>query len=176
MPSGPFSNWQPVAIAWVRTNAESFGGDPERLYIGGHSSGGHLCVVAMVTDWEGAFGLPADTVKGGLCMSGMYDLEPVSLSWRRSYIAFTDEMVEAMSSQRHIEKLQALLVVSYGTFETPEVQRQREDFAAAVKAAGKPVRLVVGDNYHHVEMVESLGNAYGPNGRAALALMGLAPA
>jgi arylformamidase len=153
VPSGPFSNWQPVAIAWVRTNAESFGGDPERLYIGGHSSGGHLCVVAMVTDWEGAFGLPADTVKGGLCMSGMYDLEPVSLSWRRSYIAFTDEMVE-----------------------TPEVQRQREDFAAAVKAAGKPVRLVVGDNYHHVEMVESLGNAYGPNGRAALALMGLAPA
>ena len=31
------------AIAWVYKNAASFGGDPDRLYIGGHSSGGHLC-------------------------------------------------------------------------------------------------------------------------------------
>src|SRR5947209_206013 len=37
-------------IAWVYKNAASFGGDPNRLYIGGHSSGGHLCGIAMVTD------------------------------------------------------------------------------------------------------------------------------
>lgn len=38
------------AIAWVRENAASFEGDPERLFIGGHSSGGHLCGVALITD------------------------------------------------------------------------------------------------------------------------------
>ena len=42
-----------TAIAWVYRNAASFGGDPHRLYIGGHSSGGHLCGVALVTDWQG---------------------------------------------------------------------------------------------------------------------------
>src|ERR1700685_2431631 len=52
-------------IAWTYKNAESFGGDPEQLYIGGHSSGGHLCGVAMVTDWGKDFGLPVTTVKGG---------------------------------------------------------------------------------------------------------------
>lgn len=162
------------AIAWVYKNAASFDGDPDRLYIGGHSSGGHLCGVALVTDWAKDFGLPADLVKGGLCMSGMYDMKPVRLSKRSSYVKFTDEMEAAMSSQRHIERLRAPIVVTYGTNETPDFQRQNRDFAAMVKAAGKPVQLVEAANYNHFEMCESLGNPYGPNGRAALAMMKLA--
>jgi arylformamidase len=163
------------AIAWVHKNAASFDGDPDRLYIGGHSSGGHLCGVALITDWPNEFDLPADAVKGGLCMSGMFDMAPVRLSWRRSYVNFTDAMADAMSARRHIDKLRAPLVVTYGTFETPDFQRQSRDFASAVKAAGKPVDLIEAPNYAHLEMAESLGNPYGPNGRAALALMKLAP-
>jgi arylformamidase len=161
-------------IAWTYKNAESFGGDANRLYIGGHSSGGHLCGVTLVTDWQKDFGLPADLVKGGLCMSGMYDMKPVRLSKRSSYIKFTDEMEQAMSSQRHIDKLRAPIIVTYGTNETPEFQRQGRDFAAAVKAAGKQVELIEAPDYNHFEICESLGNPYGPNGRAALKLMKLA--
>jgi arylformamidase len=161
-------------IAWVCKNASTFGGDPDRIFIGGHSSGGHLCGVALVTDWQKDFGLPDNAVKGGLCMSGMYDMTPVRLSWRRSYVSFTDPMADAMSSQRHIDKLRAPVIVTYGGFETPDFQRQSRDFAAAVKAAGKPVQLIEAPNYAHLEMAESLGNPYGPNGRAALALMKLA--
>jgi arylformamidase len=108
------------AIAWVYRNAASFDGDPAQLYVGGHSSGGHLCAVAMITNWPGEFSLPADVIKGGLCISGMYEMEPVRLSYRREYIAFTDEMADAMSPQRHIGKLAAPVVVSYGSLETPE--------------------------------------------------------
>lgn len=161
-------------IAWVHKNAASFGGDPNRLYIGGHSSGGHLCGVALVTDWQKDFGLPADTVKGAVAMSGMYDLKAVRLSKRSSYVKFTDDMEQAMSSQRHLDKLTAPVIATYGTNETPEFQRQTRDFVAAVKAAGKPIELVIGQSYNHFEMAESLGNPYGPNGRAALELMKLA--
>src|SRR6202011_2412659 len=100
-------------IAWVYRNAESFGGDQDRLYIGGHSSGGHLCGVALITDWQKDFGLPADMVKGGLCMSGMYDLKAVRLSKRSSYVKFTDDMEHAMSSQRHLDLLRAPIIVTY---------------------------------------------------------------
>lgn len=162
------------AIAWVYSNAESFGGDPARLYIGGHSSGGNLCAVALVTDWQRDFGLPADTVKGGLCMSGQYDLKPVRLSWRSSYIRFDDALEQAMSPIRHLDKLHAAVTVTYGTFETPEFQRQGREFAAAIRAAGHPVTLIVAPNFAHLETEESLGNPYGPNGRAAIAMMGLA--
>jgi arylformamidase len=164
------------AIGWVYRNAASFGGDPDRLYIGGHSSGGHLCAVALITEWQKGFGLPADIIKGGLCMSGMYEMEPVRLSWRRGYIKFTDEIADNMSPQRHVKRLGAPVVVTYGSLETPEFRRQGRDFAATAKAAGKPVELIEATNYHHHEMAETLGNPYGPNGRAALALMGIGAA
>ncbi len=161
------------AIAWTYQNAASFGGDTGRFFIGGHSSGGHLCGVALVTDWT-RYGLPADAIAGGLCMSGMYDMRGPRLSKRGNYVKFTDAMEEAMSSQRHLDRLRAPITVAYGTNETPEFQRQNRDFAAAAKAAGKRVELVVGISYNHFEMAESLGNPYGPNGRAALAMMKLA--
>jgi arylformamidase len=164
------------AIAWTYKNAASFDGDPDRLYIGGHSSGGHLSGVALVTDWNNDFGLPKNIVRGGICMSGMYDMKAVRLSKRNTYVKFTDDMEQAMSAQRHLDRLRAPVVVTYGSNETPEFQRQARDFAAAVKAAGKPVELIEAVNYNHVEMEGSLGNPYGPNGRAALALMQLAPA
>ena len=161
------------AIAWTYKNAASFGGDTRRFFIGGHSSGGHLCGVALVTDWT-KFDLPADAITGGLCMSGMYDMRGPRLSKRGNYVKFTDAMEQAMSSQRHLDLLRAPITVTYGTYETPEFQRQSRDFAAAVKAAGKPVELIEAVSYNHFEMAESLGNPYGPNGRAALAMMKLA--
>ncbi|WP_233805723.1 hypothetical protein [Paraburkholderia sp. HP33-1] len=57
--------------------------------------------------------------------------------------------------------------VACGTFETADFQRQSRDFAAAVQAAGKPVQIIETPNYAHFEMVESLCNPYGPNGRSA---------
>jgi arylformamidase len=161
-------------IAWTYKNAASFGGDANRLYVGGHSSGGHLCGVALVTDWQKDFAIPANVIKGGLCMSGMYDMKPVRLSKRSSYVKFTDAMEQAMSSQRQLDKLEAPIIVTYGANETPEFQRQSRDFAVAVKAAGKPAELIEAPDYNHFEMCESLGNPYGPNGRAALKLMELA--
>jgi arylformamidase len=161
------------AIAWVYRNIARFGGDPSRLYIGGQSSGGHLAAVALTTDWRRDFDLPADIIKGGMCISGMYDLEPVRRSARNRYVAFDDATVAALSPIRHLDRLQAPLVVAYGTCETPEFQRQNREFAAAVESAGKEVRLLVGEHYNHFELPETLGNPYGLLGRAALELMGL---
>jgi arylformamidase len=117
--------------------------------------------------------LPADIIKGGMCISGMYDLTPVRLSARSNYVKFDDATVAALSPVRHLERLHAPLIVAYGTYETPEFQRQNREFVAAVKAAGKPVRLLVGENYNHFELPETLGNPYGLLGRAALNLIGL---
>jgi arylformamidase len=161
------------ALAWVYKNAASFGGDADRIYITGHSSGAHLSGCTLVTDWQKNFDLPANIIKGGLLISGMYDLKPVRLSKRSEYVKFTDEIEQALSSQRHLDKLNAPIIVAYGTQETPEFQRQGREFAAAVKAAGKPVELIVGEGFNHFEMQETLGNPYGLGGRAALKLMNL---
>lgn len=162
------------AVVWVHGNAQRFGGDPNHIYVSGHSSGGHLAGVLLTTDWRKDFNLPADTVKGGLCSSGLFDLKPVCLSARRQSLACTDEIEHALSPQRHLDTLKAPVIVTYGTLETPEFQRQARDFAAAVQAAGKPVQLLVGEGYNHFEIIETLGNPYGLLGHAVLEQMQLA--
>jgi arylformamidase len=161
------------AVGWVYRNAASFGGDPQRLYLSSHSSGSHLSGCVVTHDWE-AEGLPRDILKGALLSSGMYDLTPVRLSKRSAYVNFTDEMVEKLSAIRHLDKLHTPLIVSHGTQETPEFQRQAKEFAAAVAAAGKPVQLIVGEGYNHFELPETLANPYGYLGRALLQMMKLA--
>jgi len=75
---------------------------------------------------------------------------------------------------RHLDQLRAKLIVAYGSYETPEFQRQARDFAAAMRDAGKPVELLVGDNYSHLELPETLCNPYGLLGSAILEQIGLA--
>jgi arylformamidase len=160
-------------VAWIYRNAKSFGGDPSRLYVAGRSSGSHLGGVVLITDWMKDFGLPPDVVKGALLSSGMYDLEPVRLSKRGAYVTFTDAMEEELSTQRHLDRINCPVVLAHGTCETPEFQRQTRAFAAALKAAGKDVKLIVGEGYNHFEIPETMANPYGLLGRAVLELMGL---
>ena len=160
------------AVGWVYQNAKSFGGDPNRLYLSSHSSGSHIGGCVVTHDWRKR-DLPADILKGATLSSGMYDLKPVRLSKRSKYVKFTDEMEQALSAMRHLDKLNTPLILAHGTYETPEFQRQTRDFHAAVKAAGKPAELLVGEGYNHFEMLETLANPYGLLGRAALGQMGL---
>jgi len=163
------------AVAWIYRSAASFGGDPNALYLSGHSSGGHLAGCVVITEWEKQ-GLPHDILKGALLGSGMYDLKPPRRSARSRYVKFTDAMEEALSAQRHLDRIHTPLVLVHGTLETPDFQRQTRDFHAALRAAGKPVTLIVAKGHNHFELGESLGNPYGVMGRAAFEMMKLATA
>jgi arylformamidase len=160
------------AVAWTYRNAAKFGGDPERLYLCSRSSGSHLAGCVVTTDWE-TIGLPRTMLKGAVMGSGMYDLKAVRLSARSKFVTFTDEMEQQLSAQRHIDKLHTPLVLCIGTLETPEFQRQSWDFAAAVKAAGKPVELVVGQDYNHFEVGDTIGHPYQLMGRELMKTMKL---
>lgn len=86
--------------------------------------------------------------------------------------------VRALLSQNKITatalaQISTPLVVAHGTYETPEFQRQTRDFAAALKAANKPVQYLVNENYNHFEMMETFASPYGLLGRAVLEQMQL---
>jgi arylformamidase len=171
---GPIVEQVRRAIAWTYRNAAMFGGDPARIYLSAQSSGGHLSGCALVADWKKEYGVPDDVLKGALLISGMYDLKGPRLSSRSSYVKFDDAIEEALSPQRHIDRIHTPLIVAYASLDTPEFQRQSREFAEAVKAAGKPVEVIRGEGYNHFEFLETMANPYGILGRAALGQMRLA--
>lgn len=160
------------AIAWVWRHAQELGASRERIYVSGTSSGAHLAGVAAATDWT-KYALPERPVRGYALCSGMYDLRGPRLSKRSSYVRFTDEAEDALSPQRHLERVNAPIVLLVGSLETPEFQRQTRDFADALTRAGKSAEMIYAEGYNHFEIAETLGNPYGPMGRAVLALMRL---
>ena len=83
-----------AAIAWTYRNAVDFGGDPNRLFVSGHSAGGHLTAMMMSTVWP-ALGddLPGNIIKGGCALSGIFDLTPVPLSYMQETLQFTPDQV-----------------------------------------------------------------------------------
>jgi len=88
-------------------------------------------------------------------------------------VKFTDSTEDALSPQRHLERIRAPITIVYGTLETPEFQRQSKDFADALTRAGKAAEIIRAEGYNHFELTETLANPYGALGRAVLALMKL---
>jgi arylformamidase len=160
------------AVAWTFRNAASFGGNADAIYICSRSSGSHLASCVLITEWEKQ-GLPRNIVKGAVMGSGMYDLAPVRLSQRSKFVAFTDAMVQELSAIRHVDRVHTPVVLGVGALETPEFQRQARAFAAALKAAGKPVELIVAPGYNHYETGETLAHPYAVLGRAIMKMTGL---
>ena len=127
----------------------------------------------MTHDWS-KDGLPHDILKGATLVerhvrsqagAAVEALEICQVHRRDGAGAFRACAISTGCTRRSI--------LTYGTYETPEFQRQTRDFAAAVKAAGKPVELLVGEGYNHFEMLETLANPYGLLGRAVLGQMRL---
>jgi arylformamidase len=124
------------AVEWAVRNAPSFGGDPNRVYISGHSSGSHLASCVLITDWTRR-GLPADTIKGALLMSGMYELYPAMLSSRGKYVQITPQEMDAASAMRHLNMVNCPVVVANGDRESPEFRRQSTALADALQGMGR---------------------------------------
>ena len=160
-------------VAWVYRNARSFGGDPERLYVTGCSSGGHLTANVLVTDWPKLHDLPPTILKAGLCISGMYDLEPVMLSARSSYVKISKEEEAELSPARHLDRLSCPVAIAYGEKETDEFKRQARDFAAMLKGIGRLYDFVLCRGLNHFEVGSALADPESELGRLAMRMLEL---
>jgi arylformamidase len=116
------------AVAWLFRNAAGLGVDPARLTISGHSAGAHLCAMLLATDWQ-ALGLPPVIINGALLISGIYDLEPIRLSYVDGPLRLTPEDAAAWSPMLLDLPFRGPVAVVWGEHDTAEFRRQSRDFA-----------------------------------------------
>jgi arylformamidase len=160
-----------AAVAWVHAHAREFGGDPARLFVSGHSAGGHLTAMLLATDWT-ALGRPADTLKGGVAISGLYDLEPIRRCYLNDVLALTPETARRNSPVTLPAPRAGALVLALGGDEGPEYHRQTDALAAAWGVKAGAVLDMVGLN--HFSIISELESPSSPLARAIQAQMGLA--
>jgi arylformamidase len=144
-----------ASIVWVFRQAASFGGDPRRITISGHSAGGHLVAMLMATDWA-ALGLPRDAVKAGAGISGLYDLEPIRLCYLNDVLALSPDDARAHSPIHLTPKHAGPLLLPLGALEGPEYHRQSETMQAAWRRHGGACEVLDLDGHDHFSIVWEL--------------------
>ncbi len=149
-----------AAIAWLAVRVAELGGDAARMYVSGWSAGGHLTALC----------LNEPAVKGGLAISGIFELEPMRLCFLNDKLGLDATEAQRLSPLLHLPRTSAPLIVACGGGELPELQRQSVAFAAARARAGLPGKLLRLGGHNHFTILEELARADGALTKALLEL------
>lgn len=147
-----------ASVAWLHRNVGALGGDPGNITVSGHSAGGHLTAMLMATDWRSFAGLPADVVKAGCGVSGLYDLEPIRLSYLNQTLGLTMETARRNSPVHLVPAAAGPLLLPVGEKEGDEYHRQTEWLAAAWRRRGLPVEVMDMAGHDHFSIITELGD------------------
>lgn len=147
------------ALAWLHRHAGDYGIDPARIVVAGHSAGGHLAAMAASTDWP-AFeaDLPAGLLAGACSISGVYDLEPIRLSYHNKVLRIAPEEAAPWSPLHGLPAEAPPLLLAVGSEETDEFLRQHAEYAAAWRERGLPLAEVDMTGLHHFTAVDALAD------------------
>ena len=161
------------AIAWLYRNAAAYGGDPQRIFVAGHSSGANLVSQLLITDWVKDFGVPSDLIKGATFMSGLGDLEPVRLSFRNENLKLDVAEVAEVSLLRREPGVRCPLIVAVGEAENDDYKRQAREVADYWRAHGNAQQVFELKGCIHFDAVLEWADPSSALFRANLAMMGL---
>lgn len=146
-----------AALAWLWRHARDHGADPARIYVAGHSAGGHLAAMLLATDWTGlGSDLPPDLVKGACAIGGIFDLEPIRLSFLNAKLHLTPAQVERHSPLRQTYPTAAPLLLVVAADEFDEFHRQSRAMTEFWQGQGHSAELVVPQGLDHFDVVNQL--------------------
>ncbi|MGI9302786.1 MAG: alpha/beta hydrolase, partial [Gammaproteobacteria bacterium] len=144
-----------AAIAWLWQNAGDIGIDRDRIHVCGHSAGGHLVTMLLATQWpEFCPGVPANLIKSGCAISGLYELEPVRLTYLNDTLRMDAAMAARNSPLQRDYPAGAPLLIVVGGAESEEFLRQSKAMTDQWKRLGYDADLVAPQGLNHFSIVD----------------------
>jgi len=161
-----------AGLAWLSQHATDFGGNPDRIFAGGHSAGGHYTsLLAVRTDWQAALGLPQDVITGCLPLSGVYLFgEKAGMSMKPRFLGEAPNAEDDASPILHINQTPAFLI-GHGDDDFTHLMSQAADMETALKGKGGQVDRIVFDGRNHFSACYAGGEPDGPWVAKAIAFM-----
>jgi arylformamidase len=153
-----------AALAWVLRHIGAHGGDAQRVAIGGHSAGGHLTAMALLTRWAEDYGLPADPFRAALAISGLYDLNPLRYSYLQPMIQLDEGVIRRQSPAflASTRRSTTPLWLTWGGDESDEFAHQSRLMHDAWQAAGNPGVLSVQAGRNHFSALHGFEDPASP--------------
>ena len=145
------------ALSYIYRNSERWNIDANRIYVSGHSAGGQIIGMLMVAGWHQNFSVPTDLIKGGCGISGIYELEPIRLSYLNSEVLLDEISVSVNSPALLRPASSAPLLAAVGDLEGPEFFRQTQSILEAWGQSTEVTTDVL-VNTNHYSAVEQLGD------------------
>jgi arylformamidase len=161
-----------AAIAFLWHHGRRYGTDPERIYVGGSSAGGHLTGTVIAGGWHEAFGVPEDAVKGAMPISGLFHLAPIAKSFVREWIALDEEAVKVLSPAENLPRKGCPVVLAYADSEAGGFKRQSAEYHRLWCDAGFFSQLIEVPDRNHFDVILDLVDENTTLSQALLALIG----
>jgi arylformamidase len=157
-----------AAVAWLVRNAQHYRGNPDHIVVAGHSAGGQQVGMLLSGDRSPATGAAGAVIKGGIAISGLFDLRPLQQSWLQPTLQLTDHLSAEQSPLLHIPKQAAPLLLSVGGDETDAFKTQSQRYLVAWKCAGLDGDYFAQPGLNHYESVYGLADPANPLSTAAV--------
>jgi acetyl esterase/lipase len=144
------------AAKWIKLHAAEFGGDPERVFLAGHSAGAHIAAM-LVLDPEFLAkqnSKPADFA-GMIGLAGPYDFLPLKSDRLKTIFGPEDQRAKSQPIN-FVSGNNPPMLLMVGTKDGTVWPRNTYNLAAKIKAAGGPVEVVEFAGYGHVDMAAKL--------------------
>jgi arylformamidase len=151
------------ALAWVARNIGGFGGSAERIFVGGHSAGGHYAaLLAVSAAWRAQRALRLNVLRGCLPVSGVYRFgADSSMAVRPRFLGpALDGQAETLASPLAQLDRSACppFLVAHGSRDFPHLIKQEAEMADALRAAGVSVQTLVLDDCDHFDASVACGD------------------
>jgi acetyl esterase/lipase len=152
-----FMNDAAAAVAWAHGNAARFGGDPNRLFLMGHSAGGQIVtLLALDATYLRSVGMTQGDVCGVIGLAGAYDLQPADPA---EFPAIPADAWAQSRPVNHVTPQAPPMLLLTGQADGVVEPGNTLRLASRLRAAGVPVTVAAYPGIDHMALMEALADS-----------------